>query len=185
MGRRPARCYRFCRGKPYPKSRYNRGVPDSKLRIYDVGKKKAGVEAFPFVIHIISEERNQVSSEALEAARVAANKYLTKFVGKDNFHMRCRVHPWHVLRINKMLSCAGADRLQTGMRGAFGKPIGKVARVKIGTILYSVRVREADIKKAMEAFRRAKNKFAGRQKIMVSNKWGFTNLTRLDYQKGK
>jgi large subunit ribosomal protein L10e len=65
MGRRPARCYRFCRGKPYPKSRYNRGVPDSKLRIYDVGKKKAGVEAFPFVIHIISEERNQVSSEAL------------------------------------------------------------------------------------------------------------------------
>ena len=39
--------------------------------------------------------------------------------------------------------------LQIGMRGAFGKPIGKVARVKIGTILYSVRVREGDIKKAM------------------------------------
>ena len=185
MGRRPARCYRFCRGKPYPKSRYNRGVPDPKLRIYDVGRKRAGVDAFPFVIHIISEERNQVSSEALEAARVAANKYLTKFIGKDNFHMRCRVHPWHVLRINKMLSCAGADRLQTGMRGAFGKPIGKAARVKIGTILYSVRIREADVKKAIEAFRRAKNKFAGRQKIMVSNKWGFTNLTRLEYQNHK
>ena len=55
--------------------------------------------------------------------------------------MRCRVHPWHCLRINKMLSCAGADRLQTGMRGAFGKPIGKVARVKIGSILYSVRIK--------------------------------------------
>ena len=184
MGRRPARCYRFCRGKPYPKSRYNRGVPDPKIRIYDVGRKRANVDAFPYCVHIISEERNQVSSEALEAARVAANKYLTKFIGKDNFHMRCRVHPWHVLRINKMLSCAGADRLQTGMRGAFGKPIGKVARVKIGTIIYSVRIREADIKKAMEAFRRAKNKFAGRQKILVSNKWGFTNLTRLEYQKG-
>lgn len=162
MGRRPARCYRFCRGKPYPKSRYNRGVPDPKIRIYDVGRKKAPVDQFPFVIHIVSEEREQVSSEALEAARVVANKYLTKTVGKDNFHMRCRVHPWHCLRINKMLSCAGADRLQTGMRGAFGKPIGKVARVKIGSILYSVRIREADIKKAMEAFRRAKNKFAGR-----------------------
>merc|ERR1712141_532775 len=34
--------------------------------------------------------------------------------------LRIRVHPFHVLRINKMLSCAGADRLQTGMRGAFG-----------------------------------------------------------------
>lgn len=98
----------------------------------------------------------------MEAARVAANKYLTKHVGKDNFHMRCRVHPWHCLRINKMLSCAGADRLQTGMRGAFGKPVGKVARVKIGSVLYSVRIREADVKKALEAFRRAKNKFPGR-----------------------
>ncbi len=97
--------------------------------------------------------------------------------------MRCRIHPWHVLRINKMLSCAGADRLQTGMRGAFGKSYGKCARVKIGTILYSVRIREQDIKKALEAFRGAKNKFPGRQKIVVSNKWGFTSLTRLEYQK--
>ena len=40
MGRRPARCYRVCRGKPYPKSRYNRGVPDPKIRIYDIGRKK-------------------------------------------------------------------------------------------------------------------------------------------------
>jgi 5'(3')-deoxyribonucleotidase len=38
-------------------------------------------------------------------------KYLVKHAGKDAFHMRCRVHPWHVIRINKMLSCAGADRL--------------------------------------------------------------------------
>jgi ribosomal protein L16/L10AE len=47
---------------------------------------------------------------------------MTKNAGKDTFHLRVRVHPFHVLRINKMLSCAGADRLQTGMRGAFGKP---------------------------------------------------------------
>ena len=97
--------------------------------------------------------------------------------------MRCRVHPWHVLRINKMLSCAGADRLQAGMRGAFGKSYGKAARVKIGSILYSVRIREADVKKALEAFRRAKNKFPGSQRIVVSNKWGFTKLARLDYLK--
>ena len=44
-----------------------------------------------------------------------------------------------MLRINKMLSCAGADRLQTGMRGAFGKAHGTAARVKIGQILVSVR----------------------------------------------
>ncbi len=185
MGRRPARCYRMCKGKPYPKSRYNRGVPDPKIRIYDIGRKKADADAFPFVVHIVSDEVEQISSEALEASRIAANKYLTKHVGKDNFHMRVRVHPWHVIRINKMLSCAGADRLQTGMRQAFGKSYGKVARVKIGSILYSVRIKEQDVKKALEAFRRAKNKFPGRQKIVVSNKWGFTSLTRLDYQRLK
>lgn len=58
----------------------------------------------------MSVEKEQLSSEALEAARVACNKYMVKNAGKDAFHLRIRVHPWHVLRINKMLSCAGADR---------------------------------------------------------------------------
>ena len=49
MGRRPARCYRVSNGRPYPKSRYNRGVPDAKIRIYDVGKKKAAVDEFPVI----------------------------------------------------------------------------------------------------------------------------------------
>ena len=41
MGRRSARCYRICEGKPFPKSRYNRGLPDPKIRAYDIGNKKA------------------------------------------------------------------------------------------------------------------------------------------------
>jgi len=51
-----------------------------------------------------------LSSEALEAGRICANKYLVKHCGKDQFHIRMRLHPFHVIRINKMLSCAGADR---------------------------------------------------------------------------
>ena len=139
MGRRPAKCYRYCKNKPYPKSRFNRGVPDSKIRIYDLGRKKAGVDEFPLSVHLVSDELEQLSSEALEAGRICCNKYLVKNCGKDSFHIRIRVHPFHVLRINKMLSCAGADRLQTGMRGAFGKAHGTAARVKIGQILVSVR----------------------------------------------
>lgn len=94
--------------------RYCRGVPDAKIRIYDIGNKMAAVEEFPLVVHLVSDEREQLSSEALEAGRIAANKSLTKFCGKEGFHLRVRAHPFHVLRINKMLSCAGADRLQTG-----------------------------------------------------------------------
>ena len=33
---------------------------------------------------------------------------------------------------NDPRSCAGADRLSSGMRGAFGKPYGTAARVDIG-----------------------------------------------------
>merc|ERR1712001_623513 len=50
MGRRPARCYRYCKNKPYPKSRFCRGVPDPKIRIFDLGRKKAGVDEFPLCV---------------------------------------------------------------------------------------------------------------------------------------
>ena len=99
-----------------------------------------------------------------------------------------------------MLSCAGADRLQTGMRGAFGKPYDSVARVNIGQILLSVRTRDSsklhsihfypcellltdssDRANAIEALRRSQYKFPGRQKIIVSKNWGFTPLRREEY----
>ena len=78
MGRRPGRCYRYQKNKPYIKSRYCRGVPDPKLRIYDCGKKKSNVDSFPQCVHMLCDEKEQISSEALEAARVAANKYMIK-----------------------------------------------------------------------------------------------------------
>ena len=154
---------------------------DSKIRIYDVGNKRADVMDFPFVAHLVSDEREQLSSNALEAARITANKMLIKTCGKEGFHMRVRAHPFHVTRINKMLSCAGADRLQTGMRHAYGKPDGLVARVRIGQILISVRTRDQHKEGVVEALRRAKFKFPGRQKIVLSRKWGFTKWNRDDF----
>jgi len=181
MGRRPARCYRYQKNKPYIKSRYCRGVPESKIRIYDVGAKKAPVDLFPFVAHLVCDEKQQISSEALEAARVAINKYLTKHIGKDAYHIKMRAHPYHVLRANKMLSCAGADRLSSGMRHSYGKPIGVAARVDIGQILLSVRAKDSHEKYVIEAIRRGKFKFAGRQKILKSLNWGFTKYPRQTY----
>jgi len=181
MGRRPARCYRYYKGKAFPKSRYNRGVPDAHIRMFDAGRKKARFDEFPLCIHLVSDEKEQLSSEALEAARITCNKYIMTKAGKDVYHLRIRVHPWHVIRINKMLSCAGADRLQTGMRGAFGKACGKVARVKIGQIIMSIRCKERDKKHALEAMRRAAYKFPGRQKIFVSAKYGFTDIPRIGF----
>merc|ERR1712119_221949 len=182
MGRRPARCYRYCKNKPYPKSRFCRGVPDPKIRIFDLGRKKADVRELPLCVHLVSDEYEQLSSEALEAGRICANKYLVKHCGKDQFHVRVRLHPFHVNRINKMLSCAGADRLQTGMRGAFGKAQGLVARVHIGQTIMSVRTHDRHKANVIEALRRAKFKYPGRQKIYISRKWGFTKFDREDFE---
>lgn len=142
------------------------------------------VETFPLCVHLVSNEYEQLSSEALEAGRICCNKYMVKYAGKDQFHIRMRLHPFHVLRINKMLSCAGADRyvdilwwygtetytaalcrLQTGMRGAFGKPQGTVARVHIGQVIMSIRSKDNHLATCLEALRRAKFKYPGRQKV--------------------
>ena len=93
MGRRPFRCYRTTRGKPFPKSRYNRAVPDPKLRLYEMGSKKKRWDHFPLCIHLVSLEKEQISNEALEAMRIAQNKYLIKKLGRENFHLKVRKHP--------------------------------------------------------------------------------------------
>jgi Ribosomal protein L16p/L10e len=71
------------------------------------------------------------------------------------------------------------------MRGAWGKPYGTAARVNIGQIILSIRCKEANAAVVQEALRRARYKFPGRQKIIVSRKWGFTNVNREDYAKLK
>lgn len=80
-----------------------------------------------------------------------------------------------------MLSCAGADRLSSGMRHSYGKPIGVAARVDIGQVILSVRAKDANEPHVIEAIRRGKFKFAGRQKILKSLKWGFTKYPRMQY----
>jgi len=106
---------------------------------------------------------------------------MTMNTKKDFYHLRIRIHPFHTVRINKTLSCAGADRLSTGMSAAYGKPYGKVARVKIDQILLSLRTKENLIKEAKEACRRASMKFPGRQKVVVSTKMGFSDLTHQEF----
>ena len=68
------------------------------------------------------------------------------------------------------------------MRGAWGKPQGTVARVHIGQPIMSIRSKPQHEASCIEAFRRAKFKFPGRQKIVVSKKWGFTKWPRSDYK---
>ncbi|XP_048958091.1 60S ribosomal protein L10-like [Canis lupus dingo] len=74
------------------------------------------------------------------------------------------------------------SRLQTGMRGAFGKPQGTVARVHIGQVIMSIRTKLQNKEHVIEALCRAKFKFPGRQKIHISKKWGFTKFNADEFE---
>jgi large subunit ribosomal protein L10e len=71
------------------------------------------------------------------------------------------------------------------MRGSYGKPMEMSARIAIGDFIISVRSKDNNGHHVIEALRRAKYKFAGRQKIMRSNKWGFTKYDREEYVRGR
>ena len=61
--------------------------------------------------------------------------------------------------------CYPQSRLQTGMRGAFGKPQGTVAEVHIGQVTMSICTKLHNKEHTIEALCRAKLKFPGCQKI--------------------
>jgi len=154
---RPARCYTKFSGPPYTRKEYIPGVPQPKITKYEMGNIKGD---YDYVVELIVTEAGQIRHNALEAARVIANKLLSVKVGDLNYFMKIRVIPHHVLRENKMMAFAGADRLQEGMRNAFGKPIGLATRVYPGSVILEIRVKKVHLDIAKEACRRAASKLS-------------------------
>jgi len=142
------RNYRTPRGQPYTRVEYIHGQPASKISKFVMGETKG---AFEHKVTLISQAHVQVRHNALEAARIAANKILTDKLGEIGYVLHVRVYPHIVLRENKMIATAGADRLQEGMRRAFGKPTSRAARVKPDQELIDIYVNESNLKLAQEA----------------------------------
>ena len=171
MGLRPARCYHwdspaYTRVAKNPQDSFIVGIPGSKISSYERGgfKGKAELE-----LSIVPQDKIQVRHNPLEAARVAINKFLENEVGLPNYKFKIRVYPHHVLRENIMATGAGADRVQSGMRQSFGKPIGRAARVKKGQPIISVYILKDDerVKKVREALKRGVRKLPGEMKIVM------------------
>ena len=85
----------------------------------------------------------------------------------------CPKGPWRQLFLVGIHDwpAVSQSRLQTGMRGAFGKPQGTVARVHIGQVIMSIRTKLQNKEHVIEALRRAKFKFPGRQKVRSIAAW--------------
>jgi len=106
---------------------YIKAVPASvivKFRMGNLGLYEAG--KLPHVLTLVTTEDIQIRQNAIEACRQFLHKKLDeKFNGQYYFKIIPFAH--HVQRENKMLSGAGADRMQTGMQLSFGKTIAKAA----------------------------------------------------------
>jgi len=164
MGKKPARKYTKITGHAYVRRKYMGGVPGSKIVLFDMGNLS---KDFPVSLSLVAKEACQIRHNALEAARIFANRYLIKNVGRNNFHLKIKLYPHHVLRENKIASGAGADRVSSGMRHAFGKAVGTAARVKDGQGILSVDIEEQNFEDAKEALRRASYKLPTPCRVVI------------------
>lgn len=128
-----------------------RGFPPSKIVKFTMGDPTGN---FGYHVHLISKKDVQVRHNALEASRIAVNRLLEGKLGINNYCLQIVPYPHHILRENKMIFGAHADRLQDGMRKAFGKPIGTAARVKKDQPIIIINVNKNGIDVAKEALRR-------------------------------
>ena len=164
MPQKPARCYTHQQKPPYTRKEYIHGIPPPKITKFVMGNTKLDAEV---VAVLKAEERGVIRHNALEAARVIAHKYLSKEVGEQNFLLIIRKYPHHVLREHKMMAFAGADRLQEGMRLAFGKPVGLAAIVEPLDEIIEIRGLMQHAEKLKEALRRAASKLPIRCSIEI------------------
>ncbi len=156
MVRKPASMYRRITGQAYTRREYMGGVPASRLSQFDMGNTSG---EFPVVLTLKVENRVQIRHTALEAGRIAANKMLSGQAGSANYHLRVRAYPHCVLRENKLATGAGADRVSSGMRNAFGKNVGTAARLERNQAILTVRVTPEKANVAKTALWKASMKF--------------------------
>jgi len=130
-----ARNYRSIRGMLYTRQEYIHGAPQPRITRFTMGTYR---EDYEVEVRLKARERELIRDRALESLRVNVNRLLQKKVGGNNYYYIIMIYPHHVLRENKMMTGAGADRLQEGMRRAFGKPIGRAAAVEPGQTIAKV-----------------------------------------------
>jgi large subunit ribosomal protein L10e len=171
MGLRPGHCYHTLKDRAYtrtavtvPKRNYVGTSPVVRIKQFNMGNP---AKEYTHILDLVTDESAQIRDNAMESARMAVNRYLNNKAGKENYFMRIRVYPFHIMRENKQAQGAGADRVSQGMSHAFGKPIGRAVRIKKGQVLLSVLVDEENIDAAKTGLLRANSKIPCRCKVKV------------------
>lgn len=170
MGLRPARTFRDAvkvswsrYSKRRPRKSFVKSMPHNALNIFDMGNVKLQYEVRA---DLVSKVRSLIRDNSLESARQAVNKYLEKTL-PNQYRFKVLVFPHNVIRENKMIAGAGADRLQSGMAHPYGRPSERGATLRPEQVVFSIEAMEKDLESVTEAYRRAKVKMSGSYSVRL------------------
>jgi large subunit ribosomal protein L10e len=158
-----ARNYRPVKGQAYTRKKFAKGFPPPKIVKFTMGNTTGNFEV---EAKLIALKKAQIRHSALEAARIATNRVLLDKLASD-YLLQIHPYPHIILRENKMIFGAHADRLQQGMRRSFGKAIGTAARVKADQTIITVKVKANAVETAKESLKRGSAKLPIPCKITV------------------
>ena len=149
---------------------YVKTVPHQKIVKFTMGKEDLFNKGkLPYQLTVVSEEKVQLRHNALEACRQFINKKIDKELG-GQYLFKVIPFPHHIQRENKMLTGAGADRMQTGMQLAFGKSVGKAAILKPGSKIFFIAVSNPKaVLFARKIFKQIKSKLPCKVKILYED----------------
>ena len=141
-------------------------VPPQKIVKFTMGKESLIAKGkLRYHLKAVAAEKVQIRHNALEACRQYINKKLDKEFG-GMYVFKVIPFPHHIQRENKMLTGAGADRMQTGMQLAFGKSSGKAALMKPGSGLFFVAVQNPKgVAFVRKVFKQVKSKLPCKIKV--------------------
>jgi len=115
-------------------------VPQQKIVKFSMGKEDFFNKGkLPHHLILVADEKAQIRHNAFEACRQFINKKMDILLG-GQYLFKVIPFPHHIQRENKMITGAGADRMQTGMQLAFGKATGKAAIVNKGSKIFFLAV---------------------------------------------
>ena len=157
--------YRSGSGQSFTRKEFIKGKPQLLIKKFQGGKRGT----YRYRVQLLINENIQLRQGAIESMRLTANKTLEEKAGEAGYYSRLRVYPHNLLRENKQIATAGADRISEGMRRAWGKATSLGARVREGQCIMELYVNEEHLGAARRALKKACVKLAGTPTIRVED----------------
>lgn len=172
MALRKGHCYTpvkrsYTRKSKVRSKSYIKTIPPLKIAKFTMGDASGFDQGkYAWTVMLIMNEPVQIRDNAIESARQWAHRALEEKL-KGNYYFTVSAYPHHILRENKMLTGAGADRMQTGMQLSFGKPVGRAAQINKGKAIFTVACHKEAVPFVRETLSNIRTKLPGDKSVVV------------------